>query len=150
MSDEVKTLSFQAQIRHLMIIEICPDKETKFLSITNSGIGMEKFHLVNNLGTTAWSGTRRSMQAIKEDAYISLIRHFGVRFFSASLVADSHHNDDDQSRCESEAGHDFSIRRDSAGEDVVRGATIERFLKEDLTEFREEKPLKELTKSYST
>src|ERR1700729_609414 len=70
-------------------IRIIPDKTANTLTIADTGIGMDRQELIDNLGTVARSGTKAFLKGLKDAKEgLGLIGQFGVGFYAAFMVAD--------------------------------------------------------------
>merc|ERR1719405_382143 len=136
-------------------IKIEYDAEAKTLSLIDTGIGMTKADLINNLGTVAKSGTTNFLEAMAEGGDANLIGQFGVGFYSAFLVADKVsvtskcNNDPVQHVWESSADASFTVVDDPRGNTLGRGSRVTLHLKEDAHDYLSEDKLKETAKKYS-
>merc|ERR1719188_79638 len=150
----VQDESFLGDVKD-MEVKIEHDPEAKTLTIIDTGIGMSKADLINNLGTVAKSGTTNFLEAMAEGGDANLIGQFGVGFYSAFLVADkvtvtSKCNDDAvQHVWESSADASFTVVEDPRGNTLGRGTRVTLHLKEDAHDFLSEDKLKESAKKYS-
>lgn len=145
-------------------IFLVPDKESKTLSISDNGIGMNREELIENIGTIAKSGTKAFLETLKkakesgEDVTDKdMIGQFGVGFYSAFMVADKvtiltkKAGEDKAYRWESAADGSYTIEE---AEKDKRGTTITICLKKEFTEGGEEDftdtyKIESLVKKYS-
>jgi len=140
-----------------MEIRINFDKDAKTITIRDTGVGMTRKELVENLGTVARSGTTNFVNAAggKTGDLANQIGQFGVGFYSAFLVASrvqvaSKHNDEEnQFVWQSDAKGDFSVSSDPRGNTLGRGSEITLYIKEKEKDFVDESGLERVIKRYS-
>ena len=135
-------------------IKIQTDPEAKTVTITDTGIGMTKSDLINNLGTIARTDTIHFLEDIAKGGSLNLIGQFGVGFYSYFLVANkvqvqTKHNDDVQYVWESEAGSSYTLSKDPKGNTLGRGTRVTLYLKQDAHEYTDVERIKSLIKQYS-
>ncbi|NNE93676.1 MAG: molecular chaperone HtpG, partial [Verrucomicrobiales bacterium] len=137
-------------------IKITIDEEAKTITFEDSGIGMTRDDLKQNLGTIAHSGSKAFVEALQDDAKkeAALIGQFGVGFYSAFMVADevevhtrSWHPDGESLVWKSDGKTGFSI--DEAKEELPRGTRIIVHLRDDQAEFAEKHRIETILKNYS-
>jgi molecular chaperone HtpG len=137
-------------------IQITADKEASTLTISDSGIGMTRDELIENLGTIARSGTKGFLNQLKEkgdEGAGDLIGRFGVGFYSAFMVAGkivvrtrSADATGQGWQWSSEGGSSFEIEET---EKETRGTEIILHLNEDNKDFVEEVRVRTVVKKYS-
>lgn len=138
-------------------IKIAADKESRKLTITDTGIGMTKEELENNLGVIAKSGSLafKSENELKDGH--DIIGQFGVGFYSAFMVADvvtvitKSLGSDTAYKWESEGADGYTIEpyeKNEVGTEII--LTIKPNTEDDnYDEFLEEYRLKSIVKKYS-
>lgn len=143
------------------MIRIKVDKELGQLMIEDTGIGMDRDDLINNLGTIAKSGTKEFIKKLSDSAdkssSSSLIGQFGVGFYSAYLVASTvkvitrKAGTNDVYQWESSANGSFTLVKLNSSEcDIVRGTRIYLNINSDSTEYLETNKITEIIKKHSS
>jgi molecular chaperone HtpG len=137
-------------------IKIELDDKKKSFSIEDTGIGMTREELINEIGTVAHSGTLEFLQQVQKEKKTldgNLIGQFGVGFYSVFMVTDevtieTRHTDPDSKGYRWKSGGEgkYSIEEIDRKE---RGTKISFTLKKDADEFAQEYRIKEIIKKYS-
>jgi molecular chaperone HtpG len=137
-------------------IKIDFDEKKKIISVTDTGIGMTKDELINNIGTIAKSGSAEFLKQLKENKADAnnIIGKFGVGFYSVFMVAEevviktkSFKKDEPAIEWKSNGLGNYEISQ--LDEDIKRGTTIEIHLKEDTKDFAEKYRLETVIKKHS-
>jgi molecular chaperone HtpG len=139
-------------------IRIAPDKKANTLSVIDSGIGMDRQELIDNLGTIARSGTKSFLSRLTEAKDgAGLIGQFGVGFYSAFMVAERivvnsrRAGTDEVWTWSSSGGSGFEIA--PASEDdarrITRGTEIVLHLKPDAAKYSETYEIERIVGAYS-
>jgi molecular chaperone HtpG len=139
-------------------IKIRANADDNTLTLEDSGVGMTKDEIINNLGKIAQSGTRSFVKALGEGtADVNLIGQFGVGFYSAFLVANkvtvvtkSMQDATKAYRWESEADSSYTIV-DASPEEIAgnSGTKLILHLKDDADAYLEASKIEELLQRYS-
>ncbi len=141
-----------------LAIRITADAEAGTLVVTDTGVGMDRQELIDNLGTVARSGTRAFIERMAEAKDGSgLIGQFGVGFYSAFMVADRievtsrRAGADEVWSWRSSGGAGFEIVPADAAhrERIQRGTEIVLHLKEDAKRYLEPYEIERVVRTYS-
>jgi HSP90 family molecular chaperone len=138
-----------------LCIRITPDKEARTLTIQDTGIGMTRDEIIENLGTIAQSGARNFIEAAKDKNVdlTQVIGQFGVGFYSVFMVAEWVRVTSRSYKPRAKAVSWYATGEDNFQVSPVemneRGTKIEIKLKEDATEFAEEYRLKNIIHKHS-
>ena len=139
-------------------ITVHADPESRVLTVSDNGIGMDAGELENNLGVIASSGTYQFRQEVGKDSEdVDIIGQFGVGFYSAFMVADhitvvtKKYGADQAYRWESAGAEGYTItpcEKDAVGTDISMHIKPDGE-EENYSEFLEEYRLRSLVKKYS-
>ena len=121
-----------------LCIKIEIDKENRLLKIIDTGIGMNKEELENNLGMIAKSGSLQFKEENEKKKDVNIIGQFGVGFYSSFMVSDDvtviskKYNEEDAYKWESTGAEGYTITK---GEKDTYGTTIILKIKSDNEEY---------------
>ncbi len=136
-------------------IHIQANKDARTITITDTGIGMTREEVIENLGTIAQSGARKFIEATKDKQvdFTQVIGQFGVGFYSVFMVAESVKVTSRSYRPEAESVTWYATGEDNytvgMGDKTDRGTRVEIKLKEEAAEFAEEFRLRNIIHKHS-
>ena len=164
-SDACDKLRYEAIARPELIgdgeppkIRIAPNKKADTLTVTDTGIGMDRQELIDNLGTIARSGTKDFVEKLAEAKDgASLIGQFGVGFYSAFMVADrivvtsrrAGASEVFTWSSSGSSGFEVAPADEATAKRVARGTEIVLHLKQDAAKYLEAYEIERIVGAYS-
>ncbi len=161
-SDALNRIRFEMLTEHQVLdpgvelkVHLTAEKEKRLLSIQDTGIGMTRDEIIENLGTIARSGARKFMEATHDEKidFSQIIGQFGVGFYSVFMVAEWVRVTSRSYKPHAKGVSWYATGEDNfevgAAEMKERGTKVEIKLKEDAAEFAEEYRLKEIIHKHS-
>eukprot|EP01006_Ploeotia_vitrea_P017378 TRINITY_DN48495_c0_g1_i1.p1 TRINITY_DN48495_c0_g1~~TRINITY_DN48495_c0_g1_i1.p1 ORF type:complete len:809 (+),score=237.65 TRINITY_DN48495_c0_g1_i1:109-2535(+) len=136
-------------------IKVSFDKESRTLVIQDSGIGMSKEDMIQNLGSLGASGTKKFLEGLSATQSTNFIGQFGVGFYSVFLVADKvrvasrQAGSDVQWVWQSTGNGKYLLYKDPRGVTITEGTEISLELKGDAEEFLDSDKNKNLIQKFS-
>src|SRR5271168_3373155 len=139
-------------------IRIVPGKKANTLTVIDSGIGMDRQELIDNLGTIARSGTKSFLSRLTEAKDgAGLIGQFGVGFYSAFMVAErivvtSRRAGSEEAWTWSSAGgagFEIALASKDDAQTPGRGTSIVLYLKTDAAKYLEAYEIERIVRAYS-
>jgi molecular chaperone HtpG len=139
-----------------LFIRITPNKETRELTILDSGIGMDREHMQQYLGTIASSSTKQYLDnSTDKSQNDTLIGMYGIGLYSIYLVCSHadiysrHYESDVCYKWSSDGSNKYTIE-EVPNDTLTRGTRIVLHIREDMLEYLEESRLKEIIKEHSS
>jgi molecular chaperone HtpG len=136
-----------------LAIRVDVDEQAKTITVSDTGIGMTREELIENLGTIAQSGARALMERLEAAQRSEIIGQFGVGFYSSFVVAEevtvisrSYRKDAEAAQWRASGGDTFTV---GPAERAERGTTVILKLKEDAAEFASPWRIKQIIKRHS-
>lgn len=161
-SDALNRFQFEALTDHDVLdpdaelaIRIEIDEEARTLAITDTGIGMTRDEIIQDLGTIAHSGAAAFIQQLEQEQRpsLELIGQFGVGFYSVFMIADevrvitrSYHPDAEAVEWVSDGSNSYTL---ATADKPERGTRVEVKLREDADEFANAWRLEQIIRKHS-
>ncbi len=136
-------------------IRISVDKANRMITIQDTGIGMTKDEIIENLGTIAQSGAREFLEAVQDNRenLAQIIGQFGVGFYSVFMVAEWVRVTSRSYKPRAKATSWYATGEDNfqvgVADKADRGTIVDVKLKEDATDFADESRLREIVRKHS-
>ena len=162
-ADALDKLRYEALTRPELVedggelkIAISADLKAKTLTVADTGIGMSRDEMIDNLGTIARSGTQAFIDKLSAgEGALKLIGQFGIGFYSAFMVAERvevmsrRAGTEEATIWSSDGSGTFEVAPHEGSDAPARGTVIRLHMRDEASEFLESWRLEQIVRTYS-